>query len=344
MKSPILSIIIPVLISCSGCHQVTEYQVSDQSHITFIRTSDFQVDKTFEGIQRGRSLVSVGVDELIVLSADGVLYRLDTEEMAIDNSYSIGGSSGTGYHDAVIANNGHLYVLGPGSQVIEVNLSTNTVEDQFTPGAQPIALAASPNTDRVYFVDAAEDYIGEIKTANNSTGFTSHTYCPLADVMVEPGEGRHIVAVGSDDFGILFGIWLDLSTSARRFLDFSAGSPGSSVSPMIVEDSIWVISCPEWGSENGFVRLVQGYVIHDNRIKVDVDGHPLEVCFNRNSGFAGNLSVLSKTGSGSTMVSIFGFFMSYMIPELKASIQIDGYPRDIISPSFGDYIVVLTSD
>ena len=118
MKAILFPILI-LLMTALGCHEVMEYESSDKCRITFIRSSDWMVEGSMDGLPQGRTLLSNGPDKLIMLSADGTLYRIDSDQMTIDTSYVIGGSSGTGYGDAVIANNGNLYVLGPGSQVIE---------------------------------------------------------------------------------------------------------------------------------------------------------------------------------------------------------------------------------
>ena len=332
-----------LLIAALGCHEVMEYQSNDESRITFIRSSDFQVERTMGGFTQGRTLVPDGLNKLVLLSADGTLSRINSEEMVVDTSYSIGGSSGTGYSDASIANNGNLYVLGPGSQIIEVNLSTNSVEDQFTPGSKPGAICVSSTLGRLYFIDTVDDYIGEIWTSNNHTGFTSIVNYPLADIMIHGTGGRHIVAVCSDDRGSIYGIWLNLSETARFLTTVNAGSPCSCVIPMN-QDSIYMVSCPEWTSDNGYVCFVQGYVEYQSDIKMNVEGHPMDMCFNRSSGYAGNLYVMSKTNSGNTVITVFGFTISHMEPQVVSVINIDGFPRDIVAPSFGDYLIVLTSD
>jgi hypothetical protein len=325
-----------------GCHEVMEYQSNDQSRITFVRSSDFQVDRYMDGLQQGRTLLSGGSNEIILLSADGTLSRIDSEEMTVDTSYTIGGSSGAGYGDAAIATNGNLYVLGPGSQVIEVNLATNSVEDQFTPGSKPGAICASSTMGRLYFIDSVEDYIGEIWTSNNHTQFTSNTIFPLADIMIEKTAGRHIVAVCSNESGSIYGIWLDLSENAR-LLSVSAGSPCSSVISMN-EDSVYMICCPEWASSNGYVYFVKGFFVPERTNKVYVEGHPIEMCYNGNTGYSGTLYVMSKTDSGNTVITVIEFPFSHIEPEVVSVINIDGYPRDIIAPSFGEYLIVLTSD
>lgn len=339
---PVFIPFLILLIAVLGCHEVMEYQSNDESRITFIRSSDFQVERYMEGLQQGRTLLSGGSNELILLSADGTLSRIDSEGMTVDTSYTIGGSSGTGYGDAAIANNGHLYVLGPGSQVIEVNLSTNSVEDQFSPGSRPSAICASTSQDRLYFIDSIEDYMGEILTIDNHTGFTSNTLHPLADIMIHKTGGRHIVAVCSNNIGSIYGIWLDFSETAR-LLTISAGSPCSSVIPMNA-DSVYIVSCPEWTSENGYVYFVQGYYLPENTVRIDVEGHPVDMCFNASSGYLGNLYVMSRTNLGKTVITVFEFSFSHIEPEVAAVISIDGFPRDIIAPSFGEYLIVLTSD
>ena len=331
-----------LLMAALGCHEVMEYQSNDQSRITFIRSSDFQVERYMDGLSQGRALLSGGSNEIILLSADGTLSRINSEEMIVDTSYTIGGSSGAGYGDGAIATNGNLYVLGPGSQVIEVNLSTNSVEDQFTPGSKPGSICASSTMGRLYFTDSSEDYIGEIWTSNNHTSFTSNTLFPLADIMIQKTGGRHIVAVCSNDAGSIYGIWLDLSETAT-LLPVEAGSPCSSVIPMN-QDSVYIVSCPVWSGDNGFVCFIQGYIVPDVPLKIDVEGHPIDMCFNANSGYLGYLYVMSKTDSGNTVITVFEFPFSHMEPEVAAVISIDGFPRDIIAPSFGEYLIVLTSD
>ncbi len=341
MKSiyiPFLVLLIPLI----GCHEVMEYQSNDESRITFIRSSDFQVERYMDGLPQGRTLLSGGSNKLILLTAEGTLYRINSEEMTVDTSYTIGGSSGTGYGDAAIANNGNLYVLGPGSQVIEVNLNTNSVEDQFSPGSNPIAICASSTLDRLYFIDGLEDYIGEIWTSNNHTGFTSNTAYPLADVMIEPLGGRHIVAVCSDDCGSIYGIWLDLSECAR-LLAIPHSSPSSCVLPM-GQDSVYMICYPEWTSVNGYVKFIQGYVVPDIPVRANVEGHPIDMAFNSNSGYLGNLYILGRSESGNTVVTVMEFPFSHMEPEIASVISIDGFPRDIIAPASGEYLMVLTSD
>ncbi len=338
-------IFIPFLILLMivlGCHEVMEYQSNDQSRITFIRSSDWGVERSMEGLLQGRSLLSSGSNEIIMLSADGTLYRIDSEQMTVDTSYVIGGSSGTGYADGAIANDGNLYALGPGSQVIEVNLSTNSVVDQFTPGAKPGAICASSTESRLYFTDTIEDYIGEIWTNGNTTGFTSDTFYPLADIMIDKSGGRHIVAVCSNDQGSIYGIWLDISESAK-LLPVPAGSPCSSVIPM-GGDSIFIVSCPEWTENSGYVCFFQGYIEYMDMKRMYVEGHPIDMCFNGNSGYSGNLYVMSRTDSGNTIITVFEFPFSHMEPEVASVIYIDGFPRDIISPSFGEYLMVLTSE
>ncbi len=341
MKSVLIPFLI-LLMVVLGCHEVMEYQSNDQSSITFIRSSDFQVERYMDGLPQGRTLLSGGSNKLILLSADGTLYRINSEEMTVDTSYAIGGSSGTGYSDAAMATNGNLYVLGPGSQVIEVDLSTNSVEDQFSPGSKPGAICASSTHGRLYFTDNNEDCIGEIWTSDNHTGFTSNTQFPLADVMIQSTGGRHIVAVCSNELGSIYGIWLDLSETARG-LTVSTGSPCSRVIPMNA-DSVYMICCPEWTGANGYVYFVQGYVQPGLTARVYVEGHPIDMCFNANSGYLGNLYIMSRTDSGNTVITVFEFPFSHMEPEVAAVIHIDGFPRDIIAPSFGEYLMVLTSD
>jgi len=204
------------------------------------------------------------------------------------------------------------------------------------------AICASSTLDRLYFIDALEDFIGEIWTSSNNTGFTSSTFYPLADIMVEPTGGRHIIAVCSNDAGSIYGIWLNLSETAN-LLPIQAGSPCSAVLPM-TSDSVYAISCPRWTDDNGYLRFVQGYVDSIVTSSHEVEGHPIDMSFNSNAGLSGNLFVLSRTDSGNTVITVFEFPFSHIEPEVAAVIDIDGFPRDIAAPSNGEYLIVLTSD
>lgn len=345
MKDRLLWLALMAAVIPAGCHQVTEFGSVYNSRLTFIRTSDLQVEKTMDGFELGRLLAGGGPGKLIIIASDGVLNRIDMAQMAVDTSYSIGGSSGTGYSDAATATNGSLYVLGPGSQVLEVDLATDAVAPGFTPGADPVAIAASPALPRLYFADAAGAYIGEIWTADNHTGFNAGLQSAPADIMVEPAGGKHVVVVCSDQQGSIYDLWLDYSAEYPRKLPIEAGSPCSRVQPLGI-DSCFAIACPQWSGDNGYICLARGYVDPETveLTTEPVEGHPVDMCFNPSIGYAGMLSVLSRTDAGNTVVTVFGFTQSYLDPEPEAVIELNGFPRDIISPGNGEYIIVLTSE
>lgn len=340
MKAILRGILVALLLT--GCHQVTEYQGADSASIIFVRTDDLQVETEIGDLAGGRSLIARGSNEVLMISSDGVLHRISMETFSVDTSYSIGGSSGTGYGDGVIASNGSLYVLGPGSQVIEVDLGSDTVEDNFTPGSKPGAIAANPTEGRLYFVDTEEDYIGEILTSTNNRGFTSNLAYPPADVMVEPTGGRHIIAGCSDNNGTLYSIWLDVSTSAR-ICTVSAQSPISELVPM-TSDSVYAVCCPRWSSSSGRVRMITGYREPILLTTISVAGHPLSMCFNENSGADGLLSVLGRTDAGSSVLSVLALDPFHADLQLLGELEFDGVPIDVVSPGAGSYIVLLVSE
>lgn len=341
MKKGHAALIIIAVLS-TACHQVTEYQGGGSSNLYIIDTGDFAIRGTIGDLSGGGTVVGNGPDEVLVIGSDGVLHRIDLQTFSVDTSFSIGGSSGTGYGDASIAANGNLYCLGPGSQVIEVDLGSNTVEDNFTPGPNPGSLAANPVEGRLYFTDSEESSICEILTSTNNTGFESTTYHPPVDVMVEPTGGRHVVAVCSNSLGSIYFIWLDLSTSAR-LASVEAGDPCSAVIPM-TSDSLYAVCCPKWDSSSGKVLLISGYMVPQELLSIGVEGHPLEMCFNGQSGESGYLSVLGRTDSGSTVLSVFALDFYHVDLEQVCSMELDGIPIDLASPGDGRYIVVLTSD
>ncbi len=324
-----------------SCHQVTEFQAADETALTFIRSDDFQVEKVMGGFTGGRLLMSHGSDELILVTSEGMLYRIDVSNFAVDTSFVIGGSSGTGYGDGAFAMSGELYVLGPGSQVIEVDLSTSQVVDKFNPAQEPVALAASSIHPRLYVADRASQQVVEVRTFNNSIGFDSDLDFPPSELFLEPFTDRYLMIGGSDASGTISDIWLFLVTYDNEILQMK--SPISDMVPLL-EDSIYAVCCPNWSAGAGFIHLIRNYAIPDTVCSRSVQGHPVEMCFNHSSGYSGYLSVLGKTDGGNSVVTVMGFPGNYLDPQVESEIQLDGYPRDIASPGQGEYIVVLTSD
>lgn len=344
MKVLLLGVILTVAVS--GCHEVTEFQSGELSGITLVRTSDLQVVSTVDGIEGGRSIISVSPNELVVFSSGGLLYRIDTAEMRIDTSYTVGGSSGMGYGEAVQAVNGHLYVLGPGSQVLEIDLEADAAVDMFQPGPSPSALAASPTEPRLYFVDSSENFIGEIYTVSNVVGFTSSAGFPLADIIVEPLGGRHIIAPCSNSEGYIYGVWLDLSPAARLLggthNTLQTGSSAGMALPLPC-DSVYAVCSPEWNSAGGVLHMIQGYVVFSQPTHTPVQGHPLDMCFTESTGLSGNLFVLSRTDEGGAVISMYEFPSGYMHPELAATLSLDGMPIGMVHHADEEYVAVLTS-
>lgn len=344
MKVLLFGVILTAFVS--GCHEVTEFQSGERSGVTLVRTCDLQAVSTLEGIEGGRSIISVSPTELVVFSSGGLLYRIDTAKMSIDTSYTVGGSSGMGYGDVVQAVNGHLYVLGPGSQVIEIDLEADAVVDMFQPGPSPSALAASPTESRLYFVDSAENFIGEIYLVSNVVGFTSSTDFPLADILVEPLGGRHIIAPCSNSRGYVYGIWLDLSPAARLLggihNTLQTGSPAGVALPLPC-DSVYAVCSPEWNGDGGILHMIQGYVVFSAPTHTAVQGHPLDMCFTGSTGLSGNLFVLSRTDEGSALISMYEFPSDYRHPELAATLSIDGMPIGMVHHADEEYVAVLTS-
>ncbi|MFO8184575.1 MAG: hypothetical protein R6U39_10440 [Candidatus Aegiribacteria sp.] len=344
MKAVLFGIVLTFAVS--GCHEVTEFQSGERSGITLVRTSDLQAVSTLEGIDGGRSIISVSPSELVVFSSGGLLYRIDTAEMRVDTSYKVGGSSGMGYGEAVQALNGHLYVLGPGSQVLEIDLEADAVVDMFQPGPSPSALAASPTEPRLYFVDSAENFIGEIYLVSNVVGFTSSAGLPLADIIVEPLGGRHIIAPCSNSRGYVYGVWLDLSTAARLLggihNTLQTGSPAGMALPL-PSDSVYAVCSPEWNSSGGVLHMIQGYVEFSQPTHTAVQGHPVDMCFTESTGLSGNLFVLSRTDEGGSVISMYEFPSDYRHPELAATLTLEGMPRGIVRHAGEEYIAVLTS-
>jgi len=328
-----------LLLLLAACHSVTEFEEEAASRLYLVRTSDFQVQTSMEGFTGGRTLVPTGAGNMIVIGADGVLHRLNMNSLQVDTSYAIGGGSGSGYFDAATADNGNLYVIGPGSSIIEVDLSDNVLEDNFTVTTTPGAISASTKLGRLYVLDDGIGDLYEVRTSDNTVINSSGISDP-ADVMIDRINGRFLVVACDDEYGSLYGMDLDLGFSFWK-MPLDAEAPCGSILSF-GPDSCFAVACPEW-SGSGKVVIVQGYR-DPHKVEQAVAGHPLDMCYNSNPGNAGYLFVLSRSDDSRTLVTVLEFPQSYLGPEMAGQFQMDGYPRDIACPGNGEYLVVLTSE
>jgi hypothetical protein len=151
------------------------------------------------------------------------------------------------------------------------------------------------------------------------------------------------VAVTSTDPGYIYGIWLDLSTAARRLINTQSGSPAGSILCFGV-DSVYSIACPLWSSDSGYVMMIQGFMEPHQGGRTYLEGHPVKMCFAQGASEEGTLFVLCRTDGGGTLISVLEFPQGYLSPEVTATMEIEGFPRDIAVSSGGDQLAVLTSD
>lgn len=321
-----------LLLAAVACYSPVEYDVVNQSRVVKLRVSDNTIVGTFNDITDGRSLCSIGNNEFIVASGTGTLYRFNSPAMALDTSFVIGFGSGSGYGSMITPKPGSVYIIGAAGKIIEVNLQTNSVIDEFEAGPMPNALCASPASQRFYVSDGSDRQIREVDPAGNTVLRTSS---PLNNVpvsiTVESFMDDYLLAASSGAEGTVERVTL----STFYVNSISLGSSSSDITAAHAE-SIWAVVHPDWSSENGRVSICSNYFTPEI-FSISVAGHPTNICSVPGSTL---FYALSYLGEGTSRITSINYFTK----EIVAEIDIPGFPWDITSHANGEYILTLTSD
>jgi len=317
----------------SGCHSVTEVSGSIQSSITFVSTSDFSIVNTLEGIEDGRSICSISNTLFFVYSASGRLYRVDSDEMAIDTSFVIDTATGQpSFGMTSPPPNSSLYVLGSGGQIIQVSVASSSVMDVFSPGPSTVALCSSHSSSdtMLYAVDGQDNYVREINPSSNSIVRSDVLWLSPSCVTIAL-DGDSLLVGSEVDEAVAFVI-LDMGPMyARPPLDISRAVNDVIAFPS--EDEYYFASCPEWGSGSGSVVKIERPQAAN---RFGVDGHPVKLAADDDGHY---LFVLSNTGGGTCLVTVIDEWFGGVVAE----IPVNGLPRDMVIHGDGEYLLVLTT-
>lgn len=315
-----------------ACYSPVEYEIIDQSRIVKLRVSDNSIVATSSSVTDGRSLCSIGNNAFIVASGNGTLYRFNSEEMQLDTSFVIGFGSGSGYSSMITPKPSSIYVIGAAGKIIEINLQSNSVIDEFEAGPLPNGLCASPTTQRFYVSDGSDQKIREIDPVTNTVLRTSS---PLDNVpvsiVIESFQNSYLLAASSSEEGVVERI-----TLGTFYVEpVSIGNPSSDITAAPAE-STWAVVHPEWFEENGSVSICSNFSnpeIH----KISIEGHPTNICSVPGTTL---FYALSYLGDGLSRITAINYFTKEIVTE----IDIPGFPWDITSHANGQYILTLTSD
>jgi DNA-binding beta-propeller fold protein YncE len=330
MKRSVLAALATGLLV--SCHQPVEYSETAQSGVVKLRVSDNSIVGSTGNIPEGRALCSLGNTEFLVVSGSGVLYRFDSETMIPDTAFTIGSSSGSGYGSIITPTTASAYTIGSAGKLIEIDLTANSVADEFSAGPFPNALCTSSSSQRIYVTDGSDQKVREIDTGTNTVLRETAELCavPVA-IVAESYLDQYLLVSCSDEDGTVERISIATFYSSPSYL----GQAGSDLTAFPAE-SVWAVVHPEWYGENGRVSICSSFSIPEVSTQT-IEGHPTDIC-----GIPGTTLcyILSYLGAGTSRITSINWFTGDVI----GSVDIPGFPWDMTSHANGEFVLILTSD
>ncbi len=106
-----------------ACYNPAEYSTVAGSGVVKLRVSDNSVVGTVQGIPEGRALLSTGNTQFLIASGTGELFIINSAEMAVDTSFTVGYPGGAGYRSMIMPVAGTVYISSSVGDILQVDMN-----------------------------------------------------------------------------------------------------------------------------------------------------------------------------------------------------------------------------
>ncbi len=328
------TVFVIALAGLFGCHQMAEFETGATSGVSFIRTSDYTVETVMPGLEGARLICSNGNNEFLVITTGGVLYRVNSQLMAVESSFLIGTPSGNGYSEIIRSPlNNSIYILGPAGKIIEVSLNGNYVKDEFYTGPNPVDLCISPDGgNHIFVIDSGDQTIRKVMTSFNTVLEESNLYHIPSSVSGYAAFPEFVLVACSDDSGSV--CQLDVETLNLYYAIFTGMPCGEITSSE--NDSIFCITHPGTGSSDGGATLVRATPMPEYKEYFPITGTPVSLCSHPCYPYF----YIASLKDGDTVITV----LNGDTFQVETEFNIVGFPFDITTHRNGEYLLVLTSE
>ncbi len=316
-----------------GCHEVTEYSSAGEIGVVVVDLEGFTVEGVIEGFDGGRAILSVGEHAFIVSSNRGRLFVGDSEARNIENVYQIGTPFGSGYC-SIVPGSSSVYVLGGFGSILEFNLSTHSVVDEFQAGPLPLNLCRAGFAQYVYVADGQDGKVREVWISDNEVHEEFDLSVPIGSIATSEMSGSDplvLATAACDDSAFIL---------RPGFPDYHSTIVLSSpaVDACALPDSaVFFLAHPDIDGSGGVTK------IHVSELYTSASVWTLEgeACLTCVDPVFGRLYVACRIPGGTTRI----YEMS--IPggmAILRTLEVDGSPRDmIIQGAYAGRLLLLTS-
>ncbi len=321
------------ILVLASCYNPTIHSVTASCGVTKLRVSDNSVAGILTDIPEGRTLLSTGNTQFVIATGAGEMVLVNSTEMAVDTSFTVGFAGGAGYRSMIMPSSQNIYLTSSAGDLLQIDISELSVANSFSAGQQPEVLAKLPYSGEFFYVsDGTSTRISEFRTLNNSIVRESEPLgSPPAALAAESFANSYLIAVTGDEAG-LCGI---LNIGTFHFERVMMGYPCSDAAAFPAE-SIWAVTHPMWNAESGMVSICTNFSLPEIE-PVAVSGHPMKICSVPGTTLFYLLSY--KAGGESSVISI-----NYLTGQVESETVISGFPWDITSHGNGEFILALTSE
>jgi len=316
-----------------ACYSPAEHSTVADCGVWKIRVSDNSLIGVLEGVPEARALQSVGNTEFLVSSGTGEIHIVNSPDMLITETLTVGFAGGAGYRSIIMPGAGSVYLTSSTGSILEIDLTGMSLVADFNAGAVPDRMAALPYSDEFFYVtDMSTGKILEVSTVTNSVTRESDALDAVPSaIAAESFLNSFLITVTSDETG-LCGI---LNLGTFYFEEFSFGHACHDVTAFPAE-SIWAVSHPEWNLSSGSISICSNFSFPEVEA-ISIPGHPMQICSVPGTTL---FYVLSYLGDGNSLL----LGVNYLTRTIDSQMEIPGFPWDVTSHGNGEYVLVLTSE
>ncbi len=324
---------VPVLFAsvmlAAGCERFTEYSGPPSAGLVFIDPVSLEVTGSIQGVQGARAL-SPGTGSLFFVSTTtGMLYRCDSEAMALLSSTVIGPGSGAGYGSiAYVPWENSIYVQGATGNILELDAATGLLLDDFTVGSSVASIIPGRSSNNIYIADPVGGKVYRVRTATNTVA-RSWSLNLTPTVLCMNGSGSDsVLAATSDPLGSAYILPFEQSAPARKVRLAPAWDMASSYYMGII-----AAASPDHGSGQGRVMIIDSLSPFTLGRILTVPGNP-----ERLATHTDGMRLFIASRNGPDGFTLYSYHMGTW--ALLGSVDLPGTPVDMAAA--GNRLVVLT--
>lgn len=314
---------------CLACHDVTEYSEQGEYAVFKVDLSELSIESSLGGFQAPRSICSLGNTEFVVASTEGLLYRVSSNDMTVEGVYSVGAPFTSGYGSMVRSSAVSLYLVAGFGNVVEFNLTTNAVADEFSAGPDPVGLSRASDGGSILVIDGQDAGIREFDTQDNSMirqAALPSVASAIVPWVTSPGELQ--IAISAVE-PAAYPVWMSY------LLPSTIDLPSLPTDIAAFQDTT-IFCTVQGGPGPATATIYAGYPMIERTETIPLSGQPMYVCSEQVSH---SFYVASLIDDANTRIyEIDGFDCT-----ITRTLDVPGYPWDLAAHANGEYLLILTS-